>query len=42
MTEVIVQHLSKHTMARIRCNDLVKKVAVFGEKLAVSQIFNTF
>ncbi|PAV77093.1 hypothetical protein WR25_12873 [Diploscapter pachys] len=35
MTEVIVQHLSKHTMARIRCNDLVKKVAVFGEKLAV-------
>ncbi|KHJ88934.1 hypothetical protein OESDEN_11261 [Oesophagostomum dentatum] len=35
MTDVVVQHLIHHTMTRIRCNDLVKKVAIYGHKLAV-------
>ncbi|PIO58996.1 WD domain, G-beta repeat protein [Teladorsagia circumcincta] len=35
MTDVVVQHLIHHTMTRIRCHDLVKKVAIYGHKLAV-------
>ncbi|ETN80766.1 hypothetical protein NECAME_08940 [Necator americanus] len=35
MTDVVVQHLIHHTMTRIRCNDLVKKVAIYGHKLAI-------
>ncbi|WKY05247.1 hypothetical protein Q1695_005901 [Nippostrongylus brasiliensis] len=35
MTDVVVQHLIHHTMTRIRCHELVKKVAIYGHKLAV-------
>ncbi|KJH46103.1 WD domain, G-beta repeat protein [Dictyocaulus viviparus] len=35
MTDVVVQHLVHHTMTRIPCHDLVKKVAIYGHKLAV-------
>uniref|UniRef100_A0A158P9M3 Intraflagellar transport protein 122 homolog n=1 Tax=Angiostrongylus cantonensis TaxID=6313 RepID=A0A158P9M3_ANGCA len=35
MTDVVVQDLVHHTMTRIRCHDLVKKVAIYGHKLAV-------
>ncbi|VDM56939.1 unnamed protein product, partial [Angiostrongylus costaricensis] len=35
MTDVVVQDLVHHTMTRIRCHDLVRKVAIYGHKLAV-------
>ncbi|GMS95607.1 hypothetical protein PENTCL1PPCAC_17781 [Pristionchus entomophagus] len=35
MTDVTVQHLPSNTSVRIRCNDLVKKVAIYKNKLAV-------
>ncbi|VDK30509.1 unnamed protein product [Gongylonema pulchrum] len=35
MTEVVVQHLGKQTSVRIRCGDLVRKVAVYHNRLAV-------
>ncbi|CAD6191210.1 unnamed protein product [Caenorhabditis auriculariae] len=35
MTEVIVQNLVHHTSTRIQCNDHVKKVALYGTKLAI-------
>uniref|UniRef100_A0A0M3INF2 Intraflagellar transport protein 122 homolog n=1 Tax=Ascaris lumbricoides TaxID=6252 RepID=A0A0M3INF2_ASCLU len=35
MTEVVVQHLGKQRSVRIRCNDLVRKVAVYHNRLAV-------
>ncbi|CAI4224555.1 unnamed protein product [Auanema sp. JU1783] len=35
MTEVIVQHLTYQSVARIKCNDGVRKVAIYGDKLAV-------
>ncbi|KAK0399989.1 hypothetical protein QR680_003303 [Steinernema hermaphroditum] len=35
MTDVVVQHLSRQTSVRIRCNDLVRKVAVYHHRLAV-------
>ncbi|CAJ0928653.1 unnamed protein product, partial [Mesorhabditis belari] len=35
MTDVVVQHLSRHTLARIKCFDLVKKVAIYNHKLAI-------
>lgn len=42
MTDVVVQHLIHHTMTRIRCNDLVKKVAIYGHKLAVGGSLSLF
>ena len=38
MTEVIVQHLMSEETARIKCRDLVKKIAVYKNRLAVSII----
>ena len=38
MTEVVVQHLMSEEMARIKCHDLVKKIAVYKSRLAVSAL----
>uniref|UniRef100_A0A0N4ZE90 Intraflagellar transport protein 122 homolog n=1 Tax=Parastrongyloides trichosuri TaxID=131310 RepID=A0A0N4ZE90_PARTI len=35
MTDVIVQHLGKQICVRINCGDLVKKVAVYNQRLAI-------
>uniref|UniRef100_A0A0N4UQ01 Intraflagellar transport protein 122 homolog n=1 Tax=Dracunculus medinensis TaxID=318479 RepID=A0A0N4UQ01_DRAME len=35
MTEVIVQHLGRQTSVRLKCNDLVRKVAVYKDRLAI-------
>ncbi|CEF71315.1 Intraflagellar transport protein 122 homolog [Strongyloides ratti] len=35
MTDVIIQHLNKQINTRINCGDLVKKVAVYNNKLAI-------
>ena len=37
MTEVVVQHLMSEETARIKCRDLVKKIAVYKSRLAVSE-----
>lgn len=39
MTEVVVQHLASQTSIRIHCNDLVCKVAVYYNHLAVGFVF---
>lgn len=39
MTEVVVQHLANQTSIRIYCNDLVRKVAVYYNRLAVGFVF---
>ena len=36
MTAVVVQQLSSNQSTRIRCHDLVKKIAIYKDKLAVS------
>lgn len=36
MTEVVVRHLMSEETARIKCHDLVKKIAVYKNRLAVS------
>lgn len=35
MTDVVIQDLSSHTDFRMRCKDLVKKIAIYKNKLAV-------
>ncbi|VDD89863.1 unnamed protein product [Enterobius vermicularis] len=35
MTEVVVQHFGKQTSVKLHCNDLVKKIAIYRNKLAV-------
>ncbi|VIO86943.1 Uncharacterized protein BM_BM3532 [Brugia malayi] len=35
MTEVVVQHLANQTSVRIYCNDLIRKIAVYYNRLAV-------
>lgn len=35
MTEVVVQHLTSDETARIKCRDLVKKIAVYNNRLAI-------
>uniref|UniRef100_A0AAF5PHL4 Intraflagellar transport protein 122 homolog n=3 Tax=Wuchereria bancrofti TaxID=6293 RepID=A0AAF5PHL4_WUCBA len=35
MTEVVVQHLANQTSIRIYCNDLIRKIAVYYNRLAV-------
>ena len=36
MTQVVVQNLLTEEMVKIRCRDLVKKIAVYRNRLAVS------
>ncbi|KAI9141423.1 intraflagellar transport protein [Paraphysoderma sedebokerense] len=35
MTDVVIQHLSNHQRARIKCREYVKKIAVYKDKLAI-------
>ncbi|CAB3406016.1 unnamed protein product [Caenorhabditis bovis] len=35
MTEIVIQNLLEHTSTRIRCHDHVKKLSLYGQKLAV-------
>lgn len=37
MTEVVVQNLVTEEMVHIKCRDLVKKIAVYKNRLAVRQ-----
>lgn len=36
MTDVIVQNLVTNKKVRIKCRDLVKKIAIYKDRLAVS------
>lgn len=36
MTDVIIQHLLTEQKVRIKCRDLIKKIAIFKHRLAVS------
>lgn len=36
MTDIIVQHLGTDQKVRIKCRDLVKKIAIYKDRLAVS------
>lgn len=36
MTDVIIQHLITEQKVRIKCRDLVKKIAIYKHRLAVS------
>lgn len=36
MTDVIIQHLLTEQKVRIKCRDLVKKIAIYKHRLAVS------
>ncbi|KAH6577809.1 hypothetical protein BASA50_009124 [Batrachochytrium salamandrivorans] len=38
MTDVIIQHLTTHQKARIKCRDYVKKIAVYNDRLAVQLV----
>ena len=38
MTDVIIQHLMTEQKVRIKCRDLVKKIAIYKHRLAV-QVF---
>ena len=42
MTDVMVQDLLKDLRVRIKCRDVVKKLAIFKENLAVSQWIREF
>jgi len=37
MTDVMVQNLLKDVRVRIKCRDVVKKLAIFKDSLAVSE-----
>lgn len=39
MTDVIIQHLITEQKVRIKCRDLVKKIAIYNDRLAVSIYF---
>lgn len=36
MTDVIIQHLITEQKVRIKCRDLIKKIAIYKNRLAVS------
>jgi len=36
MTDVVVQNLVTNKKIRIKCRDLVKKIAIYKDRLAVS------
>lgn len=36
MTDVIIQHLLTEQKVRIKCRDLIKKIAIYKHRLAVS------
>lgn len=36
MTDVIIQHLLTDQKVRIKCRDLIKKIAIYKHRLAVS------
>lgn len=40
MTDVIVQNLVTNKKVRIKCRDLVKKIAIYKDRLAVSLLVN--
>ena len=35
MTDVVVQHLLSDEVTRIKCRDLIKRIAIYKNKLAV-------
>lgn len=37
MTDVIIQHLLTEQKVRIKCRDLIKKIAIYKHRLAVSK-----
>lgn len=39
MTDVIVQDLVSNKKVRIKCRDLVKKIAIYKDRLAVSYAY---
>lgn len=39
MTDVVVQNLVNNKKVRIKCRDLVKKIAIYKKQLAVSYLF---
>lgn len=42
MTDVIIQHLLTDQKVRIKCRDLVKKIAIYKHRLAVSSSSQIF
>ena len=36
MTEVVVNHLITNDSVRLKCHDLIKKIAIYRDRLAVS------
>jgi hypothetical protein len=39
MTDVIIQHLLTDQKVRIKCRDLIKKIAIYKHRLAVSVMY---
>ena len=37
MTDVVVQHLLSDEVTRIRCGDLIKRIAIYRNRLAVRE-----
>ena len=40
MTDVIIQHLLTDQKVRIKCRDLIKKIAIYKHRLAVSVFYH--
>lgn len=39
MTDVIIQHLVTEQRVRIKCRDVIQKIAIYKDRLAVSFFF---